>query len=210
MGGGWGAGGGGGGGLLLALLQIAIIGGLIWLVIGFFRRRQTGGAAPGFARDAGYAAPPPAQTGWGAPAPATVDAGEDIAISPADQQAFERLLVDVQDAFGREDYGRLRQLTTPEIMSYLSEELSQNATRGVRNEVSGTRLIDAEIVEAWREASGDYATAALRYESIDVMRDRATGALAAGSVQTPTETTELWTFVRRAGDVWKLSAIQDG
>ena len=32
-------------------------------------------------------------------------------------------------------------------------------------------------VEAWREDGDDYATAALRYESIDVMTDRASGAV---------------------------------
>ena len=216
MGGGWG-GGGGGGGLLLALIQIAIVAGLAWLIVGFFRRRsgqrdRMVGAAP--ARN-GFASP-----AWGAPAaagpwsaaasPGAVADTADIALTPSDQEAFERLLVGVQDAFGREDYARLRQLTTPEIMSYLAEELSQNATSGVRNEVTGTRLLDAEVSEAWREADGDYATIVLRYESIDVTRDRSTGAIVGGATDQPTETTELWTFFRDAGGAWRLSAIQDG
>ncbi len=215
MGGGWGGGGAGGSGLLLSLIQIAILGGIVWLVIGFFRRRAAGGGAgaPSSFASPGY--PPQAAAGpWGgaaAPAPAQAMPADtvDIGLTQADQDRFERLLVDVQDAFGREDYARLRQLTTPEIMSYLSEELSQNATQGVRNEVNATRLLDAEVSEAWREASGDYATIVLRYESIDLMRNRSTGAVVAGSPTQPTETTELWTFVRDAGGIWKLSAIQE-
>ena len=200
--------------MLASLFQIAIHGGIVWLVIGFFRRRSGGqggamretfSAPAGFATQAGSG-----PWGGGTPPQQTLsDQGEDIALTPRDQQDFERLLVDVQDAFGREDYARLRQLTTPEIMSYLSEELSQNATQGKRNAVSATRLLDAEVSEAWSEASGDYATIAMRYESIDVMRDRTTNAIVTGSATQPTETTELWTFVRGADDVWKLSAIQE-
>lgn len=50
-------------------------------------------------------------------------------------------------------------------MSYLSEDLSQNATRGLRSKVNNTRLLDARGSEAWREASGDYETIAMRYGS---------------------------------------------
>jgi predicted lipid-binding transport protein (Tim44 family) len=103
----------------------------------------------------------------------------------------------------------LRERTTPEVMSYLAEELSQNSVNGVRNAVSNTRLLQADISEAWRENQADYVTAALRYESIDVMRDRATGAIRTGDPTRATPTTELWTFVRPQGGDWKLSAIQE-
>ena len=135
----------------------------------------------------------------------------ELALSSADQETFERLLVELQNAFGHEDYARLRTITTPEIMSYLAEELSDNATHGRRNEVTGTRLFDGEVSEAWREEGADYATIALRYESIDVMRDRTSGAILSGDAGRPTETTELWTFVRPVGTSggWKVSAIQE-
>jgi predicted lipid-binding transport protein (Tim44 family) len=209
-GGGWGS---GGGGMLATLIQLAVLGGIVWLVVGLFRRRSGASDAPmrqTFGTPDSFA-PPPAGGAWGGPAmsPRDDDEGVDIALGSRDQQDFERLLIDVQDAFGREDYARLRTLTTPEIMSYLSEELSQNATQGLRNEVTGTRLLDAEVSEAWREAGGDYATIALRYESIDVMRNRATGAIVSGSTSLPSETTELWTFVRGPDTMWKLSAIQE-
>jgi predicted lipid-binding transport protein (Tim44 family) len=209
FGGGWNAGGAGSGGMLAALLQIALLGGIVWLVVGFFRRRQQ--PAPpayssGYARADGYS-PSSQPAGSGGVSPQ--DNGVDIAITPNDQRDFERLLGEVQDAFGREDYARLRQVTTPEIMSYLSEELSQNATQGVRNEVSGTTLVAADVSEAWREATADYATIALRYESIDLMRNRATGAVVSGSPTEPSETMEYWTFVRGGDGVWKVSAIQE-
>lgn len=215
FGGGWNAGwghGGGGGGFLSALVQLAIIGGLIWLVVGFFRRRQQLQNPP-MTRDSFTAyAQPPSGAPWGtatASYGAAADQEMDIPITASDQRDFERLLIDVQDAFGREDYARLRRLTTPEIMSYLSEELSQNATQGLRNEVTDTRLLDAEVSEAWREADGDYATIAMRYESRDVMLDRATGAIREMAQGGITETLEYWTFTRGPDGNWKLSAIQE-
>src|SRR5439155_9661560 len=105
--------------------------------------------------------------------------------------------MEVQDAFGREDYAALRARSTPEVMSYLAEELSENATHGRRNEVKNVRLIRSDVSEAWREGDTDYATVALNYESNDVMRDRQTGQVVQGDPDRPTSTTELWTFVRR-------------
>jgi predicted lipid-binding transport protein (Tim44 family) len=224
FGGGWGNGsgsGGAGGGMLAALIQIALIGGLIWLALSFFRRRQQPDTSPSMRESFGglNAPPQPNASPWGggstqqpAPEPAysqTPSQDSEIPVTLDDQRAFERLLVDVQDAFGREDYATLRQITTPEIMSYLSEELSQNATQGLRNEVTGTRLIDAEVSEAWSEAGGDYATIAMRYESRDVMRNRATGALAPGARDEVSETLEYWTFLRGGEGHWKLAAIQE-
>ena len=116
-----------------------------------------------------------------------------------------------QDAFAHEDYTRLRAITTPEIMSYLAEELSHNAVHGRRNEVTSTKLLDAEVSEAWREQTGDYATIAMRYEGIDFMRDRTTGAVLSGDAERPSQTTELWTFVRSgAWGEWKVVAIRRG
>ena len=211
-GGGWGGMGGGMGlGLISSLFQLGVLALLIWLAVRFFRRRNEPAAAGGYDPGPAYGYAPPPASPWGAqPVSYTPEPAQpEIPVTRADEQAFERLLIEVQDAFGREDYGALRERTTPEIMSYLSEELSQNATHGRRNEVTGTRLLRSEAAEAWSEGPDDYATVALNYESADVMRDRQTGQVLQGDPNVPTVTTELWTFVRRDGGPWKLSAIQE-
>ena len=114
----------------------------------------------------------------------------------------------VKTAYGAEDYGALRHLTTPEAMSYLAEELGENATNGLRNRVSDVKLLQGDIAEAWREDGQDYATLAMRYSSIDAMVDRNSGRLVSGDDHQPSESTEIWTFVRRNGSDWKLAAIQ--
>jgi len=139
--------------------------------------------------------------------PSEIWPGDEIGVGQEDLDAFETLLREIQEAYGAEDFAALRARTTPEVMGYLAEELGANATRGVRNEVSGVKLVGGDVAEAWREGATEYATVGLRYESVDVTRERATGAIVDGSEE-PTETTEVWTFVREPGEDWKLAAIQ--
>jgi predicted lipid-binding transport protein (Tim44 family) len=209
------------------LVQALLIGGAIMLAIRFFRsqsaRAQTpamagGGLSNGavsFDRgDARWREVANASTfgipgiGSGLGGKAEAVSSEDITLSQNDLDAFQRMLTEVQEAFGREDHAALRRLATPEMVSYLSEELADNAQNGVRNDVSDVSLMQADIAESWREGDRDYATAALHYSSRDVTRDRASGKIVDGDANMPTETTELWTFVRRDGAEWQLSAIQ--
>ena len=92
-------------------------------------------------------------------------------------------------------------------MSYLTEELAQSAAQGLRNEVFDVNLLQGDVAESWREGGSDYATIALRYESRDVMRERATGKLVSGE-DAVVEKREVWTFVRQNRGDWLLSAIQ--
>ncbi|PZV35610.1 Tim44 domain-containing protein [Mesorhizobium kowhaii] len=213
------------------LLQALLIGGAIMLAIRYFRSQSARGPAPALA-GAGNAqasnaqgskfenlASPQQQTdtarsftipgfggGSGGGSPAT--GSDEITLAQTDLDAFQQLLTDVQEAFGREDHAALRRAVTPEMVSYLSEELAENAQKGLRNEVTDITLLQADIAESWREDDRDYATAALRYESRDVTRERASGKVVEGDDDHPTETTELWTFMRENGSSWKLSAIQ--
>lgn len=195
-------------GALGGIMQIALLALAAVLIFKFFanRRRPATAAATGSFRSP-FDVQQPASGGY-APAAAPY-AGEDFSVQTSDREVFERLLREVQEAFGREDYAAIRERSTPEIMSYLAEELSQNATRGVRNQVSDVRMLEGDVAEAWREGAVEYATAALRYSSRDWMVDRESGAVVEGDPNAVTETTELWTFVRNPGQGWKLSAIQE-
>jgi predicted lipid-binding transport protein (Tim44 family) len=204
-------------GLFGLLFQLLLIGGAIFLLMRLFRSSPAGrepamaGGPQGVPRDRFDSPRPgsftiPRVGAAGAPAAA---AASDVRLTQTDLDTFERQLREVQEAFGREDHAALRRLATPEMVSYLSEELADNAKNGVRNEVSDMRLLQADIAESWREGDRDYATAAMLYESRDVTVDRGSGAVVSGDPERPTETTELWTFMRERGGDWKLSAIQD-
>ncbi|OCP19408.1 hypothetical protein BC361_30860 [Ensifer sp. LC54] len=224
MGGGF----GGAAGFLGLIVQMLLIGGVIMLAMRFFgRNRQPAYAGPserssanapsagvpsfkipsiGGGQAGGQANARP--TVAAAPAPAADGPADEIGIGQSDLEQFEKMLKDVQAAYAAEDYGTLRRLTTPEAMSYLAEELSDNATSGVKNDVSDVHLVQGDVAEAWSEDGTDYATVAMRYESIDVMRDRTTGRVVSGDPDNLTEAVELWTFVRKASGEWQVSAIQ--
>lgn len=211
---------GGGFGFLGMLLQIALIAGAAMLAMRFFAQRRQqqpyAASAAGPSPRQSYGAPgsnvtsfriPSIGSGAGATAPAMAPAN-DTTVEQSDLERFEQILAAVQRAYGAEDYAELRKLTTPEAMSYLAEELGENATKGVRNSVSDVHLLQGDVAEAWNEGNDEYATVAMRYSSIDALVDRETGRVVDGDAKTPTETTEVWTFVRRPGNDWKLSAIQ--
>jgi len=149
---------------------------------------------------AGGASAAPARGGASEPS-------DDVGIGPADYDAFERLLGEIQVAYGNEDLGALRSRVTPEMLSYFSEDLAANASRGVVNRVSDVTLLQGDLAEAWREGGTDYASVAMRFSIVDQLVERDSGRLVEGGPQ-PQEVVEVWTFMRARGGNWILSAIQ--
>jgi predicted lipid-binding transport protein (Tim44 family) len=191
------------------LLQVALIGGIGFLLFRWWQRRsQPQAALAGMPRDAMNE---PQQRsalggfgGFGGGAAPTV---EPLEIKGEDFDTFERLLGEIQTAYGREDLAALRRHLTPEMLSYYAEELSANASRGVVNQISDVKLLQGDLAEAWREGDKDYASVAMRYSLVDRYVDRATGRAAEGN-DAAQEATEVWTFTRAPGGSWLLSAIQ--
>jgi predicted lipid-binding transport protein (Tim44 family) len=130
---------------------------------------------------------------------------DEIGTTPADFEAFERLLGEVQTAYGAEDLGKLRNLVTPELLSYYLEDFNANASRGVINRLTDIKLEQGDPAEAWREGDTEYCTVAVRYSLKDEMVDRASGRVVSGG---PDEAVEIWTFMRARGGNWIVSAVQ--
>jgi predicted lipid-binding transport protein (Tim44 family) len=128
-----------------------------------------------------------------------------VGIGNADYDAFERLLGEIQTAYSNEDLSGLRGRSTPEMVSYFSEDLAKNSSRGLVNRVSDVKLLKGDLAEAWREGGSEYATVAMRFSLNDAMVERASGRLVEGG---PQEVAESWTFRRVPGGPWMLSAIQ--
>jgi predicted lipid-binding transport protein (Tim44 family) len=201
------AGGLGGFASILGLIvQIVLIVIVARLIMNWWQRRNApayaGGPAAGPATDTDVHQRTGQGFGLGSGA-----AAAPLTIREADYQAFERLLGEIQAAWSNEDIGALRGLATPEMVSYFSEDLTANVSRGVSNKVTNVKLLQGDLAEAWSEGATDYASVAMRFALTDVTRDRTTGRIVEGSEQ-PTEATEVWTFRREAGGQWILSAIQ--
>jgi predicted lipid-binding transport protein (Tim44 family) len=187
-------------GLLGLLLQIV----LVVVVVRFLFRMFTGG------RSAVMAGGPNVYSGggMGGPGPNMAPSGPPtIPITPADYQQFEQLLMGIQAAWSAHDLSGLQAMATPEMVSYFSEQLSEQVSRGVRNVVNDVRLVSGDLSQAWAEDGREYATVAMRFSMIDVTRDTA-GRVVDGSPNEHVTETEIWTFVRSRGGHWILSAIQ--
>ncbi|WP_436200097.1 TIM44-like domain-containing protein [Astrobacterium formosum] len=142
--------------------------------------------------------------GYGA---AKAEPSDEIGISGADYDEFERLLSETQAAYSDEDIAKLKALATPEMVSYFSEDLTANASRGVVNKISDVKLLQGDLAEAWHEDNADYATVAMKFALTDRMIERTSQKVVEGGE--PEEVTELWTFRRARGGRWIVSAVQE-
>jgi predicted lipid-binding transport protein (Tim44 family) len=200
-------------GLLLQIGIIALIGYLVWT---WWQRRSQPAMASGpmlrdyggnnSGRQMGIGGSGLGGFGGGSgSAPAQRAAGtDDVGLTPDDFNTFEQTLGEVQTAYGKEDLSALRSRVTPEMLSYYSEELAANASRGVVNRISDIKLEQGDLAEAWREGNTDYATVAMRYSLNDTVVDQNGRVLEGG----PDEATEVWTFRRDGGGKWLVSAVQ--
>jgi predicted lipid-binding transport protein (Tim44 family) len=186
--------------LLGLVLQIGLVIIVARLLFAWWQRRHEPALA------AAHPATGHAYSGLGGMFGANTPAAEPLTIDKSDYDAFERLLGDVQAAYSAEDLNALRVKVTPEMLSYFSEQLSENASRGVINKIDGVKLEQGDLAEAWREGGVEYATVAMRFSLVDQTIERASGRTVEGG--TPGEVTELWTFMRARGGNWVLSAIQ--
>ena len=128
-----------------------------------------------------------------------------------DFEMFERLLTDIQDAYAREDVGKLRRIASQEMCEYFQEDITENQRLGQQSKISGVKLLQGDLSEAWKERDAEYATVAMRFSLNDAVVDRKTGELLDGSLTKPVEMTEVWTFTRQPGQSardWILAAVQ--
>ena len=187
--------------ILGLILQIGLIVIVVRMAMSWWQRRhETAYAGAG----AGLGAPSSLRAGTGF---GLGSGSAPLELTPGDYEAFERLLGELQTAWSNEDIGKLRTLATPEMVSYVIQDIAEHKAQNIVNTVSNVKLLQGDLAEAWREGETDFASVAMRYSLIDKTVDRTTGRLVKGSDQ-PTEATEVWTFLRPRGAGWELSAIQ--
>src|SRR5712671_4412751 len=185
------------------ILQIGLIIIVVRLAMAWWQRRHTPASAYAGATPGAAVGPGMFRTGSGF---GLGSGSAPLEIAPADYEAFERLLSEIQAAWSNEDVAKLHTLATPEMVSYFTRDLAANKARNEINKVSDLKLLQGDLAEAWREGDTDYASVAMRYALVDKTFDRTTGRLVSGGE--PEEVTEVWTFVRPRGANWELSAIQ--
>lgn len=210
-------------GILGLLLQIALIVIVVRLVMGWMRSRNqpsyAGGPRPDpMQRSALDGTSTPGSSGGETAAASTAPRGgfgfgsaprgRPLKLQGSDFDSFEKLLREIQTAYGANDRATLGRLLTPEMASYIGDELDELARDGLENRLSDVKLLQGDLSEAWNEGSADYATVAMRYEMKDVIVETATGRVVQGDPNRAEQATEFWTFTRSPGGDWRLSALQ--
>jgi len=168
----------------------------------FTNRRPAMAGGPGIFARVGMPGAMAGQGGGFSPS-----AAPPVQLQPSDYQQFEQLLKAIQAAWSAHDLNGLQAMATPEMVSYFSDQLAEQASRGVRNMVTDVALLSGDLSQAWAEQGREYATVAMRFSMIDVTRDQA-GRVVDGSPTEHVTATEIWTFLRSRGGHWILSAIQ--
>jgi predicted lipid-binding transport protein (Tim44 family) len=197
-----------GAGSMWPLILLLAFGALAVYYFTKMRRPSVATTGPAFERSALASETAPSA---GGPMAGTLQLG--TVVSSEDESKFRQMLVDVQAAWSKQDLDALKRLTTPEMLHYFSDALSENVSAEVENHVEDVGVQQADVREAWTEDSKDYATMLLRWKARDytvslAKRKGEPGYLIDGDDQKPTEAAEAWTFMRYRGGKWLLSAIQ--
>src|SRR4030081_3378318 len=112
------------------ILQIGLIIIVVRLAMSWWQRRH---ATRAFA---GPAAGPGAQSSFRTGTGFGLGSGSaPLEILPADYEAFERLLGEIQAAWSNEDIARLHTLATPEMVSYVTQDIADHKAQNVINTV---------------------------------------------------------------------------
>src|SRR5882757_1872377 len=146
------------------ILQIGLIIIVVRLAMSWWQRRHTPAAAYAGGPDTG---PAPQQSNFRSGMGFGLGSGSaPLEILPADYEAFERLLSEIQAAWSDEDIAKLNTLATPEMVSYFTKDLEQNKSQNDVNKVTDVKLLQGDLAEAWREGETDYASVAMRFSLV--------------------------------------------
>ena len=213
-----------GGGLFggIGLLELLLIGGGIFFVLSYLRRRQQSTTSYG------YGPPREVETpSWQSESmyasTATMAAPEsdlergirhirqmDSTFDPASfTDTASDVFFDIQSAWMARDMGHVRHLLTPEMYETMQKECDRMRVERRINRLENTAVRAIEVTEAWQESGQDFVTVHFLASLLDYTVEEDSNQVLAGSRTAPVKFEEYWTFTRPVGpNVWQLSAIQ--
>jgi predicted lipid-binding transport protein (Tim44 family) len=218
--------GGLGGGLFggIGLVEILLIGGLLYVVFAYLRRRQQ----PTPASPYGYAPPQGAETpSWQsesmytAPAPLAVtesDRERGIRHIRQMESTFDpvrftataaEVFCQVQAAWMGRDLEPVRPLMTPEMYEQMHKDCDRLRVERRINRLENLAVRSTEVTEAWQENGQDFVTVRVLASLVDYTVEESTHRVLEGSNTELVQCEEYWTFTRPVGPhPWQLGAIQ--
>jgi predicted lipid-binding transport protein (Tim44 family) len=214
------AGGEGGMGGGIGLFEIILIGGILYFIYRFIKRRREEATAGAYyqGQSAGSVSPSPGfGPSMGSPA-AEDEVGRGIShVRQMDAGFDEKIFTDacsdvffqIQGAWANRDMSTAKNVLTDEMYGLLSEDARKLKEEKKINRLDNIAVRSVDITEVWQESGQDYITVKFLANLLDYTIDESTKQVLTGSRTEPVKFEEYWTFTRPVGkNTWKLSAIQ--
>jgi predicted lipid-binding transport protein (Tim44 family) len=212
---GGGMGGGGGG---IGLFEILLIGGIIYLIYRFVKKRNDTTGSYQNAETANYQTIEPSS--YQQPTLAYAAPQEDVATGlnhirqmdyTFDEQRFTDGVMDlffkIQGAWMNRDLSPAATLLTTQMRQNLQSDIDTLLRDHKINRLENIAVRSVQIIEAWQESGQDYITTLVYANLLDYTTDDA-GQVISGSKTDPVKFEEYWTVTRPVGNnPWQLSAI---
>jgi predicted lipid-binding transport protein (Tim44 family) len=211
---------GGFGGSGIGLFEIVIIGGILYFLYMFIKRRKEAASTAGYSYQTGASQSAGQQAGFADSSQDKRYAGGDVQtglrhirqMDPSfDEAKFSELCMDnffkIQGAWINRDMTVVRNLLTEEMVGILQRDADKLKTEKKINKLDNIAVRSLEITEAWQEEGTDFVTVRIVASLLDYTVSES-GELLSGSKTEPVKFEEYWTFTRPVGNHdWQLSAI---
>jgi predicted lipid-binding transport protein (Tim44 family) len=211
---------GGFGGSGFGLFEIILIGGILYMLYRFMKRRKEAESTAGYSYQTGASPSAGQQTGFADTPRDQGNAEGDVQtglrhirqMDPSfDEARFSDLCMDnffkIQGAWINRDMTIVRNILTEEMFGILQRDGDKLKAEKKINKLDNIAVRSVEITEAWQEGGTDFITVRIVASILDYTVSESGGVLS-GSKTEPVKFEEYWTFARPVGNnTWQLSAI---
>jgi predicted lipid-binding transport protein (Tim44 family) len=211
---------GGFGGSGFGLFEIILIGGILYMLYRFMKRRKEAESTAGYSYQTGASPSTGQQTGFTDSSRGQGYAEGDVQtglshirqMDPSfDETRYKDLCMDnffkIQGAWINRDMTAVRNILTQEMFDILQKDAGKLKAEKKINKLDNIAVRSVEITEAWQEGGADFITVRIVASILDYTVSE-NGDLLSGSKTEPVKFEEYWTFTRPVGNNnWQLSAI---
>jgi predicted lipid-binding transport protein (Tim44 family) len=211
---------GGFGGSGFGLFEIILIGGILYMLYRFMKRRKEAESTAGYSYQTGASPSTGQQGGFADSSREQGNAEGDVQtglrhirqMDPSfDEARFSDLCMDnffkIQGAWINRDMTVVRNILTEEMFGILRRDGDKLKAEKKINKLDNIAVRSVEITEAWQEGGADFITVRIVASILDYTVSES-GELLSGSKTEPVKFEEYWTFARPVGNNnWQLSAI---
>ncbi len=211
---------GGFGGSGIGLLDIVLIGGLLYIIYMFIKKRKEAASTAGYSYQTSASPSTGQQRGFTDSSRNQGYAEDDVQtglrqirqMDPSfDEARFSDLCMDnffkIQGAWINRNMTLIRNILTQEMLGILQRDADKLKAEKKINKLDNIAVRSVEITEAWEEGGTDFITVRIVASILDYTESES-GDLLSGSKTEPVKFEEYWTFARSIGsNNWQLSAI---